>query len=70
MEQEAAMQVESKVTTLIEPDLGFIREIKQAGGDTLKNCFQCATCSVVCALSPDEKPYPRVEENPPFSCDK
>jgi quinone-modifying oxidoreductase subunit QmoC len=61
MEQEAAVQVESKVTTLIEPNLGFIREIKQAGGDTLKNCFQCATCSVVCALSPDEKPYPRKE---------
>ncbi len=61
MADESAVQVESKAATLVEPDLGFVRELKEAGGDTLKKCFQCATCSVVCALSPDEKPYPRKE---------
>ena len=50
-----------RAATPVEPDLEFVREIQKAGGDTLKKCFQCATCSVVCPLSPDQKPYPRKE---------
>ena len=45
----------------VEPDLNFIKFLKSAGGDTLKKCFQCATCSVKCPLSADQKPFPRKE---------
>jgi quinone-modifying oxidoreductase subunit QmoC len=44
-----------------EPDLGLIKDIKKTGGDTLSKCYQCATCSVVCNLSPADKPFPRKE---------
>ncbi|MDM8522646.1 quinone-interacting membrane-bound oxidoreductase complex subunit QmoC [Desulfococcaceae bacterium HSG8] len=46
---------------LIEPDVGFIKELQGLGGDTLKKCFQCATCSVACPISPDTRPFPRKE---------
>ena len=45
----------------VQPDLEFIKYLKGAGGDTLKKCYQCATCSVVCPLSTDTKPFPRKE---------
>jgi len=46
---------------LIEPDSGFIKDIIGQGGDSLKKCFQCATCSVACPISPENKPFPRKE---------
>jgi quinone-modifying oxidoreductase subunit QmoC len=45
----------------VDPDLKFIRRIRSLGGDPLKKCFQCATCSVVCERSPEENPFPRKE---------
>ncbi|MFH1726516.1 MAG: quinone-interacting membrane-bound oxidoreductase complex subunit QmoC [Elusimicrobiota bacterium] len=45
----------------IDADVGFIRFLKRSGGADVKKCFQCATCSAVCNLSPAEKPFPRKE---------
>ncbi len=45
----------------VQPDLEFIKYLKGVGGDTVKKCYQCATCSVVCPLSSDQKPFPRKE---------
>ncbi len=46
---------------LVEPDLGFVKEVVGLGGESLKKCFQCATCSVACQISPENKPFPRKE---------
>ncbi len=46
---------------LVEPDVGFIKEVSKLGGQDCKKCYQCATCSVACTISPDTKPFPRKE---------
>jgi quinone-modifying oxidoreductase, subunit QmoC len=45
----------------IEPDITFKRELTQLSGSTLSECIQCGTCSVVCSLAPDDRPFPRKE---------
>jgi quinone-modifying oxidoreductase subunit QmoC len=46
---------------LLKPDREFIEDVTRSGGESLKKCFQCSTCTVVCALSPDDRPFPRKE---------
>lgn len=45
----------------VQPDLEFIKALKKTGGDTLKKCYQCASCSIACPLSSDQHPFPRKE---------
>lgn len=65
VEREAAevapVQPEDRSPVLVDPDLDFIRELKRSGGETLKKCFQCGTCTASCPLSPDTSPFPRKE---------
>ncbi|MDA3789759.1 MAG: quinone-interacting membrane-bound oxidoreductase complex subunit QmoC [Desulfobacula sp.] len=50
-----------KHTIPVEPDLEFIKALSSAEASSLKKCYQCATCSIACSLSQDERPFPRKE---------
>lgn len=41
------------------PSAEFRDELASRGGVTAARCYQCATCSSVCQLAPDDGPFPR-----------
>ncbi|MFH2096270.1 MAG: quinone-interacting membrane-bound oxidoreductase complex subunit QmoC [Bacteroidota bacterium] len=45
----------------VEPDISFIKNLNKICAASANQCMQCGTCSVVCSLSPVEKPFPRKE---------
>jgi quinone-modifying oxidoreductase subunit QmoC len=46
-------------TLVVQPDSEFIHAVIAGGGGDVKKCFQCATCSSVCSLSTEHRPFPR-----------
>ncbi|MHB8232891.1 MAG: 4Fe-4S dicluster domain-containing protein [bacterium] len=47
--------------TKIKTDNDLISYIKHVGESNFKKCFQCGTCSAVCPLSTEDRPFPRKE---------
>jgi quinone-modifying oxidoreductase, subunit QmoC len=45
----------------LRPDRELIDRLVASGGEDLKQCMQCATCSAVCGLADDKHPLPRKE---------
>jgi ferredoxin len=58
---EAPRKEARATVSLIEPDLGFLSQLEAFGARSFRNCYQCATCSATCSLSPAENPFPRKE---------
>lgn len=46
---------------LAQPDLDFIKQVRELGGESLNKCFQCATCTIACPIAPEDSPFPRKE---------
>lgn len=44
---------------LLVPAPELRKELAKRGGSSATRCFQCATCSGVCELAPDDTPFPR-----------
>ena len=57
----APAAIENETPRLVEPDLGLVKDLAAFGAKDFTKCYQCATCSVSCSLSPDENPFPRKE---------
>ncbi len=45
----------------LRPDRALLRHLLQSGGEDLRKCMQCATCSTVCELADAHNPGPRKE---------
>lgn len=46
---------------VVKPDIEFKKRLKQVSKSSLNECMQCGTCSVVCSLAPEDRPFPRKE---------
>ena len=51
----------ARSTQRIAPDRALLDGVLASGGEDLRKCMQCATCSVVCELADGRQPSPRKE---------
>jgi quinone-modifying oxidoreductase subunit QmoC len=59
-----AVEAESSpapVPSIVVSDLGVVDRMLGFGAETLRRCYQCGTCSVVCPRTPLEEAFPRKE---------
>src|SRR3989442_3395101 len=47
--------------SIVISDLGVVDRMVGFGAETLRRCYQCGTCSVVCPRTPLEEAFPRKE---------
>jgi quinone-modifying oxidoreductase, subunit QmoC len=50
-----------QVPSIVVSDLGVVDRMVGFGAETLRRCYQCGTCSVVCPRTPLEEAFPRKE---------
>lgn len=50
-----------QATVRLRPDQSLVRNLLDSGGESLRQCMQCATCSAACAITNTEHPLPRKE---------
>jgi quinone-modifying oxidoreductase, subunit QmoC len=58
---EPAEKPHSTHRVSVTPDRELVRRLLASGGDAMRQCVQCATCSAVCDLTSDHAPLPRKE---------
>ncbi len=57
---KACSKLENNALKIV-PDIGFKKELIRISGSPLNQCMQCGSCSAVCSLAPEERPFPRKE---------
>jgi quinone-modifying oxidoreductase, subunit QmoC len=57
----AGEAAQNPATSRLKPDRDLLRCVLECGGEDLRKCMQCATCTAVCELADAKNPGPRKE---------
>ena len=61
MASDSPQQKTPRHAERLSPDRDLLRQVLGSGGEDLRKCMQCATCSAVCELTDGHHPSPRKE---------